>query len=153
MFYFQEMYTCTFAIFYVQLFSTFSHFLRSVILHSVVFIGGHLLLYPWSAISDWAWYQSFRYRTEKSGSDIIPDIGINFYPISYNRPPKMSYLFIKMFHYTSIAPAAVVHLAPRLLSAGEARVQIHGQLKLARASTHRTKFRRKFFILYAISPS
>ncbi len=30
-------------------------------------IGGHLLRYAWSAISDWAWYWNFRYRTEKSG--------------------------------------------------------------------------------------
>ncbi len=30
-------------------------------------IGGHLLRYPWSAISDWAWYRNFRYRTEESG--------------------------------------------------------------------------------------
>ncbi len=30
-------------------------------------IGGHLLWYPWSAISDWAWYRNFRYRTEESG--------------------------------------------------------------------------------------
>ncbi len=45
-------------------------------------IGGHLVRYPWSAISDWAWYQNFRYRTERVESDIISDIGIKFYPIS-----------------------------------------------------------------------
>ncbi len=27
-------------------------------------IGGHSLRYPWSAISDWAWYRNVRYRTE-----------------------------------------------------------------------------------------
>ncbi len=30
-------------------------------------IGGHLLRYPWSAISDWAWYRNFRYQTQESG--------------------------------------------------------------------------------------
>ncbi len=30
-------------------------------------IGGHLLRYPWSATSDWAWYWNFRYQTEDSG--------------------------------------------------------------------------------------
>jgi hypothetical protein len=28
-------------------------------------IGGHSLRYPWSAISDWAWYRNVRYRTEE----------------------------------------------------------------------------------------
>jgi hypothetical protein len=28
-------------------------------------IGGHSLRYPWSAISDWAWYRKVRYRTEE----------------------------------------------------------------------------------------
>jgi hypothetical protein len=27
-------------------------------------IGGHSVRYPWSAISDWAWYRNVRYRTE-----------------------------------------------------------------------------------------
>ncbi len=45
-------------------------------------IGGHLVRYPWSAISDWAWYRNFRYRTERAESDILSDIGINFYLIS-----------------------------------------------------------------------
>ncbi len=27
-------------------------------------IGGHSVRYPWSAISDWAWYLNVRYRTE-----------------------------------------------------------------------------------------
>jgi hypothetical protein len=31
-------------------------------------------LYPWSAISDWAWYQNFRYWTERAESNIISDI-------------------------------------------------------------------------------
>ncbi len=30
-------------------------------------MGGHLLRYPWSAISDWAWYRTFQYRTEERG--------------------------------------------------------------------------------------
>ncbi len=51
----------------------------------VLIIGGHLVRYPWSAISDWAWYRNFRYRIERAESDIISDIGINFYPISYIR--------------------------------------------------------------------
>jgi hypothetical protein len=29
-------------------------------------IGGHLVRYPWSAISDWAWYRNFWYRTERA---------------------------------------------------------------------------------------
>jgi hypothetical protein len=47
-------------------------------------IGGHLVRYPWSAISDWAWYRNYRYRTERAESDIISDIGWSFirYPIS-----------------------------------------------------------------------
>ncbi len=28
-------------------------------------IGGHSLRYPWSAISDWAWYRNVRYWTEE----------------------------------------------------------------------------------------
>ncbi len=28
-------------------------------------IGGHSVRYPWSAISDWAWYRNVRYRTEE----------------------------------------------------------------------------------------
>jgi hypothetical protein len=28
-------------------------------------IGGHSVWYPWSAISDWAWYHIVRYRTEE----------------------------------------------------------------------------------------
>ncbi len=31
-----------------------------------MFIGGHLVRYPWSVISDWAGYRNFRYRTEES---------------------------------------------------------------------------------------
>ncbi len=50
-------------------------------------IGGHLVRYPWSAISDWAWYRNFWYRTERAESDIISDIGIKFYPISDIRHP------------------------------------------------------------------
>ncbi len=30
-----------------------------------ILIGGHLVWYPWSAISDWAWYRIVRYRTEE----------------------------------------------------------------------------------------
>jgi hypothetical protein len=50
----------------------------------VMTIGGHLVRYLWSAISDWAWYWNFRYRTKRAESDIISDIGIKFiqYPIS-----------------------------------------------------------------------
>jgi hypothetical protein len=44
-------------------------------------IGGHLVRYPWSAISDWAWYRNFRYRTERVEPDIKSDIRIKFYPI------------------------------------------------------------------------
>ncbi len=58
-------------------------------LEDIISIGGHLLRYPWSAISDWAWYRNFRYRTEESESDIISDIGINFYPISDIRHPNI----------------------------------------------------------------
>ncbi len=32
----------------------------------LLIIGGHLLRNLWSAISDWAWYRNFRYRTEES---------------------------------------------------------------------------------------
>ncbi len=39
----------------------------------LVGIGGHLVRYPWSAISDWAWYRDFRCRTERAKSDIISD--------------------------------------------------------------------------------
>ncbi len=53
-------------------------------------IGGHLVWYPWSAISDWAWYRNFRYRTERVESNIISDVGINFYPISNIRHLKAS---------------------------------------------------------------
>ncbi len=58
---------------------------------SSVGIGGHLVRYSWSVISDWAWYGNFRYRTERAESDIISDIGMKFYPVSdirhssYNR--------------------------------------------------------------------
>ncbi len=31
----------------------------------LITIGGHSLRYPWSAISDWAWYRNVRYRTEE----------------------------------------------------------------------------------------
>jgi hypothetical protein len=31
----------------------------------MITIGGHSLWYPWSAISDWAWYRNVRYRTEE----------------------------------------------------------------------------------------
>ncbi len=47
------------------------------IVYICISIGGHLVRYPWSAISDWAWYQ-----TERAESDIISDIRIMFYPIS-----------------------------------------------------------------------
>jgi hypothetical protein len=30
-----------------------------------VTIGGHSVRYPWSAISDWAWYRNVRYRSEE----------------------------------------------------------------------------------------
>ncbi len=33
--------------------------------HKVVTIGGHSVRYPWSAVSDWAWYRNVRYRTEE----------------------------------------------------------------------------------------
>ncbi len=45
-------------------------------------IGGHLVPNPWSVISDWAWYWNVRYRTERTESDILSDIGIKFYPKS-----------------------------------------------------------------------
>ncbi len=45
-------------------------------------MGGHLLRYPWSAILDWAWYWNFDSGLKRAESDIISDIGINFYPIS-----------------------------------------------------------------------
>ncbi len=32
---------------------------------TVITIGGHSVRYPWSAISDWAWYRNVRYRTEE----------------------------------------------------------------------------------------
>jgi hypothetical protein len=32
---------------------------------NMVTIGGHSVRYPWSAISDWAWYRNVRYRTEE----------------------------------------------------------------------------------------
>ncbi len=43
-----------------------AHCVRSVSLQNYrdTGIGGHLLRHPWSEISDWAWYQNFRYRTE-----------------------------------------------------------------------------------------
>ncbi len=53
----------------------------------VTSIGGHLVRYPWSAISDWDWHRNFRYRTEGVEFDIISDIGIKFYPISDIRHP------------------------------------------------------------------
>jgi hypothetical protein len=37
----------------------------------VLTIDGHLVRYPWSAISDWAWYRNFRYRTERVESNIL----------------------------------------------------------------------------------
>ncbi len=52
---------------------------------------GHLVRYPWSAISDWAWYRNFQYRTERAESNIISDIGIKFYPISDIPIQKNSY--------------------------------------------------------------
>jgi hypothetical protein len=58
-------------------------------------IGGHLVRYLWSAISDWAWYRNFRYRTERAESDIISDIGIKFYPISDIRHPYHSSSVLK----------------------------------------------------------
>jgi hypothetical protein len=51
-------------------------------------IGGHLVRYPWSMISDWTCYRNLRYWTERKESNIISDIGINFYPIS-NIPINM----------------------------------------------------------------
>jgi hypothetical protein len=50
-----------------------------------VIIGGHLVRYPWSAISDWAWYRNIRYWTERAEFDIISDMEECFilYPISY----------------------------------------------------------------------
>ncbi len=33
--------------------------------HPVASIGGHLVLYPWWAISDWAWYRNVWYRTKE----------------------------------------------------------------------------------------
>ncbi len=35
--------------------------------HSNKAIGRHLLRYPWSAISDWAWNRNLQYQTEESG--------------------------------------------------------------------------------------
>ncbi len=60
-----------------------------------VHIGGHSLRYPWSAISDWAWYRNVRYRTEELKSDIISDIGINFCPISDIRLRSLDFLVAK----------------------------------------------------------
>ncbi len=34
-------------------------------LHPTHTVGGHSVWYPWSAISDWAWYRNVRYRTEE----------------------------------------------------------------------------------------
>ncbi len=42
-------------------------------------IGGHLVRYPWSAISDWACYWTPQYWAERAESS---DIGIKFYLIS-----------------------------------------------------------------------
>jgi hypothetical protein len=39
---------------------------ETLVFMKIFVIGGHLLRYPWSAISDWAWYRNFRYRTEES---------------------------------------------------------------------------------------
>ncbi len=52
-----------------------------IVTYQLVFKGGHLVRYPWSVLSDWAWYRNFQYRTERAESDIISDIGIKFYPI------------------------------------------------------------------------
>ncbi len=38
--------------------------------------------YPWSAISDWPWYQTSDIWLKRAESDIISDIEINFYLIS-----------------------------------------------------------------------
>jgi hypothetical protein len=51
--------------------------------NTIIFtIGGHSDQYPWSVISDWAWYQNLDNGLKRAKSDIISDIGINFYPIS-----------------------------------------------------------------------
>ncbi len=40
--------------------------LKNKTLHILCTIGGHLLRYPSSAISDWTWYRSLRHWTEES---------------------------------------------------------------------------------------
>ncbi len=75
--YFFEYIRINYALWLSQATRKFAHYSLAYVL-----IGGHLVRYPWSAISDWAWYRNFRYRTERAESDIISDIGIDFYPIS-----------------------------------------------------------------------
>ncbi len=57
----------------------------------IMSIGGYSVRYPWSAISDWAWYRNVRYRTEEHRvrQYCISDIGINFCTISDIRPQNL----------------------------------------------------------------
>ncbi len=77
---------------------------------SIETIGGHSVWYPWWTISAYGGYWNLRCWLNRAESDIMPDIGLNFLPISDNRhlnPTNKLLLFFFTFqqspHLRSLA--------------------------------------------------